>query len=229
MANFKRIMLFLSDLAENNNKEWYHLHIDERKEAETEFEFFVEYLEKKILKFDKSISYYPPKKLTFKQVKDTRFIKEKSLYNPVFRAHIAPNGKQPIPVGYYICLGANKRSFIGGGLFADIFSDATHVIRDYIYDHEEEFYKIISDKVFKENFSVMGKKLKKVPKAYNSDSLTAEYLKNKNWYLEYRITDKEISDNENITDLIIGKFKIIKKFNDFLNFALVNFKMPERK
>ena len=229
MTNFKRIMLFLSDLAENNNKEWYHLHTSERKEAESEFEFFVEDLENQILKFDKSISYYPPQKLTFKQVRDTRFSKEKSLYNPVFRAHIAPNGKVPIPVGYYICLGANNRSFIGGGLFTDMFSDATHKIRDYIYEHTEEFNKIISDKVFKENFIVMGKKLKNVPKAYNLNSLAAEYLKNKSWYLEYRITDKEVTDNENITDIIIEKFKIMKEFNDFLNLALVNFKMPERK
>ncbi len=69
----------------------------------------------------------------------------------------------------------------------------------------------------------MGKKLKNVPKIYNTDSLAAEYLKNKSWYLEYRITDKKI------TDMIIEKFKIMKEFNDFLNCTLVNFKIPERK
>jgi len=80
-----------------------------------------------------------------------------------------------------------------------------------------------------ENFIVEGNKLKKVPKIYNFESEVAEYLKHKSWYLEYKITDSEIIENENLLDMIVQKFMLMKDFNHFLNRALADFEMPERK
>ncbi len=82
---------------------------------------------------------------------------DKTPYNPVFRAHIGPKGKLPIPVGYYIFLKPNNQSFLGGGLFADMFSEATEMIRQAIIEHEAEFLTIIQNPVFTEHFTVLGK------------------------------------------------------------------------
>lgn len=228
MIDTHKIMNLLNNLSENNNREWFHSHAFERKEATTEFEFLVEELELQITKFDKTISYFPPKELTFKQVRDTRFSKDKSPYNPSFRAHIAENGKLPIPTGYFICLKTNNESFIGGGLFTDIFQDATYKIRDYIYNHQNEFLEIISNETFSKNFVIKGTKLKNVPKIYNANSSVAEYLKYKSWYLEYQVTDHEILDSEKFIDMILEKFELMKDFNHFLNRALIDFEMPKR-
>jgi len=66
-----------------------------------------------------------------------------------------------------------------------------------------------------------------VPKIYNSESEVAEYLKHKSWYLEYKITDSEIIENENLLDMIVQKFMLMKDFNHFLNRALADFEMPK--
>lgn len=52
--------------------------------------------------------------LTFKLVRDTRFSRDKSPYNPAFRAHISSMGKLPIPVGYFIMIKPGNQSFLGG-------------------------------------------------------------------------------------------------------------------
>ena len=47
-------------------------------------------------------------------------------------ASAAEKGKLPIPVGYFLAIKPNNQSFLGGGLFADVFRDATNMIRDYM-------------------------------------------------------------------------------------------------
>ena len=81
------IFNYLSELSENNNREWYHLHKEEQKEANAQFEALLQTLILEIGKTDKSIIGVVPKDLTFKLVRDTRFSHDKSPYNPAFRAH----------------------------------------------------------------------------------------------------------------------------------------------
>lgn len=130
--NTQLILNYLSDLSKNNNREWYHEHKAENKAANTEFETLIQALILRIGEFDSSVLHKEPKKLTFKLVRDTRFSHDKSPYNPAFRAHISSLGKLPIPVGYYLMIKPGNQSFLGGGLFADIFKDATTMVRDYI-------------------------------------------------------------------------------------------------
>lgn len=185
----EKILIYLSDLESNNNREWYHAHKQQYKEANEEFEQFIQKLILKIGETDRSILHLNPKNLTFKLNRDTRFSNDKSPYNPTFRAHISSMGKLPVPVGYFISIRPKDRSFIGGGLFAPIFKDATTMIRDNIVKNGDKFQAIITNKAFQEAFSVMGEALKNVPLGYDTDHPQAEYLKNKSWYLEYPIAD----------------------------------------
>ena len=179
-------------------------------------------------KFDNSILQNNPKDLTFKLVRDTRFSHDKSPYNPAFRAHISSKGKLPIPVGYYLMIKPGDQSFLGGGLFADMFKDATTMIRDYIVKNGEEWERILHEQEFEKHFMVQGTALKNVPKGYEKEHPQAEYLKFKSWYVEYPLKD-EVWDHE---DAFLAKaaeiFRIMKPFNDFLNRALVGFQMPTR-
>lgn len=98
------ILSYLKSLSENNNREWYHAHKTEYKEANAQFEALVGELVLRIGKFDRSILPGEAKELTFKLVRDTRFSHDKSPYHPAFRAHIGPGGKLPVPVGYYLMI-----------------------------------------------------------------------------------------------------------------------------
>ena len=206
--DMKLILKYLNDLSENNNREWYHAHKAENKEANAQFEELIQTLILRIGEFDTSILHNQPKKLTFKLVRDTRFSHDKSPYNPSFRAHIASKGKLPVPVGYYLMIKPGGRSFLGGGLFADMFKDATAMIRDYITEHGEEFEEIIHAPEFQKYFRVQGTSLKNVPAGYDKEHPQAQYLKYKSWYLEYPIKDAELMDAEAFLAKAAGLFRL---------------------
>lgn len=223
-----KIISYLSQLELNNNRDWFLTHKKEKDDAQQEFLQLINELIFEIGKTDSSILLNNPKDITFKLQRDTRFSHDKSPYNPSFRCHISSKGKLPIPVGYFLSIRPGNRSFFGGGLFADMFKDATSSVRDYIFNNQEEFQKIIENPVFKENFKVMGSALKKVPKEYPADCKVSEYLKNKSWFLEYAFDDSLLDNGGEFVSFAAEKFLLMKPFNDYLNKALVDFKMPER-
>lgn len=226
--NTQLMIDYLSALDKNNNREWYHANKDDYKKANEEFEKLLQALMLEIGKFDSSILHNNPKDLTFKLVRDTRFSHDKSPYNPAFRAHISSKGKLPVPVGYYLMIKPGNQSFLGGGLFADMFKDATTMVRDYIAQNGQEWEKIIHDPEFKRYFTVQGTALKNVPAGYEKTHPQAEYLKYKSWYLEYPIGDEEWNDAEAFLAKAAEIFRVMKPFNDYLNKALVGFQMTTR-
>ncbi|MDR0306287.1 MAG: DUF2461 domain-containing protein [Chitinispirillales bacterium] len=62
-------------------------------------------------------------------------------------------------------------------------------MRDYLVRNANEFIKILETESFKSNFIVKGEKLKNVPKEYDKSHRLAEYLKNKSWYVEYKVKE----------------------------------------
>lgn len=222
------ILNYLTNLNENNNREWYHAHKGEYKEANAQFEALVQELIFQIGKFDSSILHREAKELTFKLVRDTRFSHDKSPYNPAFRAHIGPKGKLPVPVGYYLMIKPGGQSFLGGGLFADMFKDATFMIRDYIAANGGEWEKILHAPDFQKEFTVQGTALKNVPAGYDREHPQAEFLKLKSWYLEYSVIDDVVADGDLFLAEAVRLFQAMKPFNDFLNRALEGFEMPSR-
>lgn len=226
--NTQSILDYLTALSMNNNREWYHANKEAYKNANTEFEALLQALILEIGKFDSSILQNNPKELTFKLVRDTRFSHDKSPYNPAFRAHISSKGKLPVPVGYYLMIKPGGQSFLGGGLFADMFKDATKMIRDYITENGEEWERLIHEPVFEAHFTVQGTALKNVPAGYEKEHPQAEYLKFKSWYLEYPLQDEELKNGEAFVAKAANLFRIMKPFNDYLNKALADFQMPAR-
>lgn len=226
--NTQIILDYLECLSENNNREWYHAHKAEYKEANARFEALVQEMMLRIGKFDGSILPREAKELTFKLVRDTRFSNDKSPYNPAFRAHIGPQGKLPVPVGYYLMIKPGGQSFIGGGLFADVFKEATSMVRDYIAANGGEWEKILHAPDFQKAFTLRGTALKNVPAGYDREHPQAEYLKYKSWYLEYPFQDDTVADGERFLEEAVRLFRLMKPFHDFLNRALEGFQMPAR-
>ena len=224
----KVILDYLTALEANNDRDWYHAHKEERQAANACFEELLQALILRIGEFDPGVLPWPPKELTFKLVRDTRFSHDKSPYNPAFRAHISSMGKLPIPVGYYLMLKPGGQSFLGGGLFADMFKDATRMVRDHISEHGGEWEEIITAPSFQEHFTVGGSALKNIPAGYEKDHPQAEYLKYKSWYLEYPIQDEELANGDLFLSKAVDIFHLMKPFNDYLNRALAGFKMPAR-
>lgn len=221
------MMDYLAALGEHNDREWFHAHKAEYQAATKEFEALVERLMLELRAGDPAIPLRTPKELTFKLMRDTRFSADKSPYNPSFRAHIGPQGKLPIPVGYYLMLQPGGRTFLGGGLFADMFKDATTMIRDAIAAHGTQWQGILEAPDFAGRFTVGGTALKKVPQGYDPAHPQGEWLKHKSWYLEVPVADETVL-GDGFVDYAVETFLAMKPFNDFLNQALAGFRMPER-
>lgn len=226
--NTQMILDYLSSLSANNNREWYHAHKAEYQAANAQFEELVQSLIFQIGEFDSGVLGHAPKDLTFKLVRDTRFSHDKSPYNPAFRVHISSMGKLPIPVGYYLMIKPGGQSFLGGGLFADMFKEATKMVRDYISEHGGEWEAVITAPAFQEYFTVQGTALKNVPAGYEKDHPQAGYLKYKSWYLEYPVQDEDLADSEQFLSRAADIFRRMKPFNNYLNQALAGFQMPKR-
>lgn len=222
------IISYLSELENNNNREWYHAHKKEYQTANGQFEQIIQMLQAELGKTEPGILTHEPKELTFKLVRDTRFSHDKSPYNPTFRCHISAAGKLPIPVGYFLAIRPGGKSFLGGGLFADMFKEATGMVRDYIAAHGEEWQDIIEDPEFSALFRVDGAALKNVPRGYDASHPQAEYLKNKSWYLEYFFEDEKLNDLDSFVAFAADIFRRMKPFHDYLNRALEGFVMPSR-
>lgn len=190
--NRKMMLDYLRELEENNNQEWFHSNKAPYQQAKGEFENLVAALLLELQRMDPSIPTLEPSKLTFKVQRDTRFSADKSPYNPCFRAHIGPQGKLPIPVRYFLYVQPGGRSFLGGGLFADLFKDATSRIRDAISAHGDEWHEIVTDRSFSQYFTVEGSALKNVPRGYDGAHPQAEYLKYKSWFIESPVRDEQI-------------------------------------
>ncbi len=121
-----------------------------------------------------------------------------------------------------------NQSFLGGGLFADMFKDATAMVRDYIAANGPEWEQIVHAADFKRHFTVQGTALKNVPAGYDREHPQAQFLKFKSWYLEYPVRDEEMEDAEKFMVRAAEIFRLMKPFNDYLNRALAGFQMPER-
>ena len=70
--------------------------------------------------------------------------------------------------------------------------------------------------------------MKNAPRGYDTDHPQAEYLKNKNWYLEYFVADEQVADTDSFIGYAAQLFRFMKPFNDYLNIALKDFIMPSR-
>ena len=221
------VLRYLTDLEANNSREWFHQNKARYAEANQSFEALVRSLQLELGRDEPDVLRYEPKQLTFRLMRDTRFSHDKSPYMPALRAHIAPMGKLPIPVGAYLMIRPGGRSFLGGGLFADMFTDATGRVRSAIAANGGEWDRIVNDDGFKRLFTIGGTALKNVPRGFDPGHPQAQSLKNKSWYLEYLISDDLLLQDDFI-DLAIAVFQEMRPFNFFLNHALEGFQMPER-
>lgn len=226
-----KILTFLTELEANNNRDWYHDHKADYKAANEEFETLIQSLIQSLAETEPELLRYAPKELTFKLNRDTRFSHDKSPYNPSFRCHISKAGKLPIPVGNYLMIRPGNRSFLGGGLFADMFKDATQMVRSYIAGHIDELETILSTPPFDNSMKIQGTALKHLPRdfaSFDPEHPLADFLKYKSWYIEVPFADTALGDSSAFVEFATQKFLLMKPFNDFLNRALDGFQMPQR-
>ena len=150
----KEVISFLSDLATNNNKDWFDENRKRYETAKISVLTLVEEIIENISEFDSAIANQEAKYCLFRINKDVRFSKDKSPYKLNFGASINPGGKKSSIPGYYIQIQPGA-SFLAGGTYQPL-PDQLFAIRKEIDYNLDEFSSIVSEKKFKKYFGKLA-------------------------------------------------------------------------
>lgn len=214
----QEVLHFLSELKENNNKEWFDLNRNRYEESRKKVLFLTEKIIHEIAKFDSEIGNQDPKNCVFRIFRDVRFATDKTPYKTNMGSYIAPGGRKSINAGYYIHIEPGG-SFVGGGSYCPP-PDALKAIRTEIFDHPEEFNQLITKKSFHKVYPEMyDDKLKTAPKGFPKDFPAIDLLKYKSFAFTSRIDDSTVTSDAYVAK-IVEAMKELYPVNRFLNAAL---------
>jgi uncharacterized protein (TIGR02453 family) len=209
---------FLSDLKQQNDREWFAKNRKRYEEARTNYESFVQAIIDKIADFDPILKGLEVRSCTYRINRDIRFSNDKTIYKTHLGAFVVRGGKNNGDrlAGYYVHVEPGNNSMIAGGAYIPPMPWLT-AIREKIDEQGELFLKIINNKEFLNFFGkIEGEKLKSAPKGYSKDHPYIEMLKLKSFLASKMISDKEILSKE-CFDLIVKACRVMKPLNDFLN------------
>ncbi len=183
-------------------------------------EHFVDHLILNIKSFDPSLGDLTAKQAMFRIYRDVRFSKDKTPYKTFFGAYMAPGGRKSDKAGYYVHLSADD-SFAGGGSHTPV-GENLKKVRSEIYYNLDEFEGIINEPSFKNTFGdLKGEKLKRPPQGFPKDFKGIELLKLKDFTIFQRFDEKEVVKPD-FDQQVLGLFREMKPFNDFMNRALAD-------
>ncbi|GAT61439.1 DUF2461 domain-containing protein [Paludibacter jiangxiensis] len=214
------ILQFLTQLRDNNSREWFASQKDYCKELQKDFEKLTQDVIEEISAFDPEIKGLDAKNCIFRLYRDTRFSPDKTPYKSHFGAYMASKGGRKSPrAGYYLHLEPGN-SFISGGIYMP---DAVvlKALRQAIYENIDEWLEI-TGKPFASVFPDMygeDDKLKKVPLGFPKDWEQGELLKYKHYAFGRNIPDEFYSQTE-IVPQLIEFYKYLQPVNRFLNFTV---------
>lgn len=215
----KKILSFLKELSNNNNREWFGEHKQEYLEVKGKVEELTQKLINEVASFDSEANYLTPTDCTYRIYRDTRFSQDKTPY----KTHIGifinpPMGKKSNRMGYYLHIEPGNSMIAAGTVCLP--SKTVTAIRKSIYENIEEYLEIVNNKDFKEAYPRLGMNpVKTAPKGFPKDWPYLELVRPRDFCASRQLSDAEISRKDLVTK--VGHlFKIAKPFNDFINFTI---------
>jgi uncharacterized protein (TIGR02453 family) len=218
--DFSNAFVFLTDLAANNNRDWFNLNKDRFLTIKNEFDQFIEKLIPKVREIDPLLGLLEAKECVFRIYRDVRFSTNKEPYKYHLGAYIANGGRKSRFAGYYLHLQPNQ-SFLAAGAYLPP-PEILKEIRYEIVDNTSEYLKIIKNSNFVNYFNeISGEKGKLVPKGFPKDFPYVDLIKFKSYEISCNLTN-ELFFSGNVEIEIINAIKAALPFNQFLNRAIQN-------
>ena len=214
----QEVLNFLSELKENNNKEWFDQNRDRYQECRKKVLFLTELVIHEVGKFDAEIGNLEAKDCIFRIFRDVRFSNDKTPYKTNMGSFIAKGGRKSFSAGYYVHIEPGA-SFVGGGSYCPP-ADALKAMRTEIFDHPEEFKQLVRSESFRKIYpDFYDDKLKTAPKGFPKDFTDIDLLKYKSFAFGSTIDDSVVAGDAYLTK-IVGSLKELHPVNRFLNEAI---------
>ncbi|GAA3513561.1 DUF2461 domain-containing protein [Aquimarina addita] len=215
--NFSHLFEFLSELQENNSKEWMDTHRKRYQLLRTSFIQWLDDLEQQLIAIDPD--YHPTSGR-----KGINRINNNLLFHPnkpVYKDHFAAGLDQKTKQGdFYIQIGIHESILAGGYWKPD--RNVLMSIREAIDYNGEELINIINKPSFQKTFGGLipdKEMLKKAPKGYTMDHQYIDLLRHRTFAVIHPLTNTEIL-HDNFTEKIIRVYKEMLPFRRYLNKAV---------
>jgi uncharacterized protein (TIGR02453 family) len=214
-----QLLHFLTELKENNNREWF-------QGQKARYEVFKKHIHELtglliagIREFDPGIGDLQPRDCMFRINRDIRFSNDKSPYKTHSGLFIVRGGKQSPFAGYYLHLEPGA-SFAGGGIYNPA-PDVLKSLRQEIFHNYETFSAILQNAEFRRYFdglSDMGKTTRP-PKGFPPDFEGIGILKHKHFVIGHTLPDNDMTMGE-LAVYATGAFRAMHPLCVFLNAAV---------
>jgi uncharacterized protein (TIGR02453 family) len=212
---------FLSDLARNNNREWFQDNKPRYDAAQQNVIDFAAGLIKELSKIDAGINPdMDPKKCVLRIYRDVRFSLDKTPYKTNMSIGRLRTGNAKEGIGYFVQI-EPEASFIAGGYWMPP-ADHLKAIRQEIDYNAAELKRIVEAPAYVKlfgNFLHQEDKLKTIPKGYEADNANIELLKLKSFIAVHDLQDKELSRPDAVKH-VAEICSEIYPLNEFLNKAI---------
>jgi uncharacterized protein (TIGR02453 family) len=220
MSSFPSSALnFLSQLKNNNNREWFGQNRKLYIEAKKDFETFVSEVLTDMERFE-NLEGLTAKQCIFRINRDIRFSPDKTPYKKNMSAVFVRGGKKSPYHPYYLHIEPGGNSFLGGGLY-DPDSQKLAKVRQEIDYNKKSLMEITEHPDFKKYFKgISGDRLKTAPKGYSKNHPDIDLLNFKQYLVTYSLDDHQLL-KEDFSNLVVEVFKAMKPFLDWLNFILI--------
>ena len=186
----REVLSFLSDLHDNNNREWFEANKPRYRAVLAEQIANVMRLVELISRFDSSVEGLKLSDCTYRIYRDTRFSKDKTPYKDFLSAFIVRGGKRSGYGGYYLHISPKGHTWGEGSfLAAGNVCPEPYVLRSLREEIED------NAELMAENISYSGLKLdstnalKRTPRGF---TVAAEY--------EYLLRQRELILSRSLTD-----------------------------
>jgi len=224
----QKVINFLTELYENNNREWFNDNKATYKEVVEICDNLTEKLITKISGFDKSVCGLTIKDCSYKIYRDIRFSPDKTPYKTHIGIYICKGGKKSENAGYYLHIQPKGDFFVNGSLICSgLYMPQGKVlksVREEIDFNGKNFIENI--KKAKGFFLFTENKLKKIPKDFSEDSEFLEYIKQKDFLLEQQLSN-EVLLKPDLSDYLAQEFKktypFVEQINKAVDFAIQNY------
>ncbi len=215
----KRIFEFLSDLDQNNTREWFTENKLRYQESLEQFRDLATSLIAGISTFDPTLDGIDAKQSIFRIYKDVRFSKDKSPYKTHFGCWMTRGGRKSTDAGYYFHLEPGK-SFAAAGVWMPP-AEQLKLIREEILINPDAYLKVVRAPLLLKKYERGGTEdmLKKGPAGFPQDFPYIDELKYKHHIFSRNYKDSELT-GKNVASMLTEDYRGLYPLVSYLNHAM---------
>ncbi len=210
---------FLTQIKENNDREWFQQHRESYERAWQNMKDFTQAIITGLSETDPYISGdIPVSRCLFRIYRDTRFSKDKTPYKTWLGAGISTAGRKLNGPEYYLHIQPGN-SFAAAGYWRP---EREHLmaIRQEIDYNGAKLRALLDEPAFKDHCQLdTQEKLKRPPAGYDEDNPYIEWIKLKSFTASESFEDRELSGADGL-DRVLQAFRRMHRFKVFLHEAM---------